>query len=135
MPATRDGKLWRSQFYYKDWQGVRHKKNKRGFKTKGEADEWERNFLQQQQKNLDINFENFVEIYFADMENRLRESTIINKRYVFDLKITPYFKHKKMCEIQTSDIRAWQNELIKKGYAPTYLKSISGRCRCSSCST
>ena len=20
MPATRDGKLWRSQFYYKDWQ-------------------------------------------------------------------------------------------------------------------
>ena len=44
MPATRDGKLWRSQFYYKDWQGVRRKKNKRGFKTKGEADEWERNF-------------------------------------------------------------------------------------------
>ena len=36
MPATRDGKLWRSQFYYKDWQGVRRKKNKRGFKTKGE---------------------------------------------------------------------------------------------------
>ena len=63
MPATRDGKLWRSQFYYKDWQGVRRKKNKRGFKTKGEADEWERNFLQQQQKNLDISFENFVDIY------------------------------------------------------------------------
>ena len=82
MPATRDGKLWRSQFYYKDWQGVRRKKNKRGFKTKGEADEWERNFLQQQQKNLDISFENFVEIYFADMENRLRESTIINKRCI-----------------------------------------------------
>ena len=127
MPATRDGKLWRSQFYYKDWQGVRRKKNNRGFKTKGEADEWERNFLQQQQKNLDISFENFVEIYFADMENRLRESTIINKRYVFDLKVTPYFKHKKMCEIQTSDIRAWQNELIKKGYAPTYLKSINNQ--------
>lgn len=127
MPATRDGKLWRSQFYYKDWQGIHRKKNKRGFKTKGEADEWERNFLQQQQKNLDISFENFVEIYFADMENRLRESTIINKRYVFDLKVTPYFKHKKMCEIQTSDIRAWQNELIKKGYAPTYLKSINNQ--------
>lgn len=27
MPATRDGKLWRSQFYYKDWQGIRRKKN------------------------------------------------------------------------------------------------------------
>ena len=42
MPATRDGKTWRSQFYYEDWQGVRHKKNKRGFKTKAEAEEWER---------------------------------------------------------------------------------------------
>ena len=29
MPATRDGKLWRCQFYYEDWQGKRHKKNKR----------------------------------------------------------------------------------------------------------
>lgn len=71
---------------------------------------------------MDINFENFVEIYFADMENRLRESTIKNKRYVFDLKVTPYFKKKKMCEIKTADIRAWQNELIKQGYAQTYLK-------------
>ena len=96
MPATRDGKTWRSQFYYEDWQGVRHKKNKRGFKTKAEAEEWERNFRQQQRKDLDINFENFVEIYFADVENRLRESTIRNKRYVFDLKVTPYFKKKKM---------------------------------------
>ena len=122
MPATRDGKTWRCQFYYEDWQGVRHKKNKRGFKTKAEAEEWERNFRQQQRKDLDINFENFVEIYFADVENRLRESTIKNKRYVFDLKVTPYFKKKKMCEIKTSDIRAWQNELIKQGYAPTYLK-------------
>lgn len=99
MPATRDGKTWRSQFYYEDWQGVRHKKNKRGFKTKAEAEEWERNFRQQQQKDLEINFENFVEIYFADMENRLRESTIKNKRYVFDLKVTPYFKKKYQCAI------------------------------------
>ena len=127
MPATRDGKAWRSQFYYEDWQGIRHKKNKRSFKTKAEAEEWERNFRQQQRKDLDINFENFVEIYFSDMENRLRESTIKNKRYVFDLKVTPYFKKKKMCEIKTADIRAWQNELIKQGYAPTYLKSINNQ--------
>ena len=54
MPATRDGKTWRSQFYYEDWQGVRHKKNKRGFKTKAEAEEWERNFRQQQKKDYFI---------------------------------------------------------------------------------
>ena len=46
---------------------------------------------------------------------------------MFDLKVTPYFKKKKMCEIKTSDIRTWQNELIKQGYAPTYLKSINNQ--------
>ena len=127
MSATRDGKMWRCQFYYEDWQGIRHKKNKRGFKTKGEAEAWERDFRQQQQKDLDINFGNFVEIYFKDMEHRLRESTIINKRYVFDLKVTPYFQNKKMCDIKASDVRAWQNALIKKGYAATYLKSINNQ--------
>ena len=64
MSATRDGKMWRCQFYYKDWQGVSHKKNKRGFKTKAEAEQWERDFLQQQQKDLNINFEKFVQIYY-----------------------------------------------------------------------
>ena len=38
--------MWRCQFYYKDWQGVSHKKNKRGFKTEAEAEQWERDFLQ-----------------------------------------------------------------------------------------
>ena len=23
MSATRDGKMWRCQFYYEDWQGIR----------------------------------------------------------------------------------------------------------------
>lgn len=45
MAATRDGKMWRCQFYYKDWQGVSRKKNKRGFKTKSEAEQWERDFF------------------------------------------------------------------------------------------
>lgn len=111
MAATRDGKMWRCQFYYKDWQGVSHKKNKRGFKTKGEAEQWERDFLQQQQRNLDINFENFVHIYYEDMEHRLRENTMRTKKFIIDLKIIPYFKKKCMNEIKTSDIRAWQNAL------------------------
>lgn len=112
MAATRDGKMWRCQFYYKDWQGVSHKKNKRGFKTKSEAEQWERDFLQQQQKNLDINFENFVHIYYEDMEHRLRENTMRTKKFIIDLKIIPYFKKKCMNEIKASDIWAWQNALI-----------------------
>ena len=127
MSATRDGKMWRCQFYYKDWQGVSHKKNKRGFKTKAEAEQWERDFLQQQQRNLDINFENFVQIYYEDMEHRLRENTMRTKKFIIDLKIIPYFKKKNMNEIKASDIRAWQNALMKKGYSETYLKTVNNQ--------
>ena len=127
MSATRDGKMWRCQFYYKDWQGVSRKKNKRGFKTKAEAEQWERDFLQQQQRNLDINFENFVQIYYEDMAHRLRENTMRTKKFIIDLKIIPYFKKKNMNEIKTSDIRAWQNALMKKGYSETYLKTVNNQ--------
>ena len=127
MSATRDGKMWRCQFYYKDWQGVSHKKNKRGFKTKAEAEQWERDFLQQQQKDLNINFENFVQIYYEDMEHRLRENTMRTKKFIIDLKIIPYFKKKSISEIRASDIRAWQNALMKKDYSQTYLKTVNNQ--------
>jgi integrase len=127
MSATRDGKMWRCQFYYKDWQGVSHKKNKRGFRTKGEAEQWERDFLQQQERNLDINFENFVRIYYDDMEHRLRENTMRTKKFIIDLKIVPYFRKKCISEIKASDIRAWQNALIKEGYSDTYLKTVNNQ--------
>ena len=32
-----------------------------------------------------------------------------------------------MNQIKTSDIRIWQNELIKEGYSPTYLKTINNQ--------
>ena len=43
MPAYKDGNsgMWRSQFYYTDWTGKKRKKNKRGFKTKKEALQYE----------------------------------------------------------------------------------------------
>lgn len=124
MPATKDGKTWRCQFYYEDWKGERHKKNKRGFRTKAEANEWERDFRQQNQHNPEILFENFVTIYLDDMSNRLRETTMRNKKFLFTQRIIPYFKQKKIYEIKAADIRLWQNDLIQKGYAQTYLKAI-----------
>ena len=98
MPAMKDGKKWRVQLYYTDWKGEKKRKQKRGFATKAEAKKWEEDFLQQNQRNCDINFENFVEIYFNDMASRLRENTMITKRYIVELKIVPYFKRKKMKE-------------------------------------
>jgi len=131
MGVYKEGKNWKVQVYYKDWQGNRKRKQKRGFRTKDEAKEWERDFLQQQSQGVDIEFGNFLEIYYKDMDVRLRENTMYTKRYIIDLKIKPYFEKKILSEITVADVRAWQNELLTykdkngKGYSPTYLKTVN----------
>lgn len=68
MGVYKEGKNWKVQVYYKDWQGNRKRKQKRGFRTKDEAKEWEKDFLQQQSQGVDIEFGNFLEIYCKDMD-------------------------------------------------------------------
>ena len=64
-----------------NWQGMRHKKNKRGFKTKGSRGVGKEISGSKQQKGfLDINFENFVEIYLKIWSIVYAKLTIINKR-------------------------------------------------------
>ena len=89
MGVYKEGKNWKVQVYYKDWQGNQKRKQKRGFRTKGEAKEWERDFLQQQSQGVDIEFGNFLEIYYKDMDVRLREHTMYTKRYIIELKMLP----------------------------------------------
>lgn len=127
--AEKDPKTgkWLIQYRYTDWQGNRKKSMKRGFKTKREAEEWLQNFLATKQADFNMLFEDFLKIYYSDMDTRLREHTMRTKKYVFELKILPYFGKMKMNEITASDIRKWQSELIKQRYAPTYLKTINNQ--------
>lgn len=127
--AKKDPKTgkWLIQFRYTDWQGTRRKSTKRGFKTKRDAEAWLQNFLVMEQSDFNMLFEDFVKIYYADMETRLREHTMRTKKYIIDLKVLPYFGKIKMNEIKAADIRRWQNELLKQGYAPTYLKTINNQ--------
>ena len=129
MKAEKDKKTgkWLIQYRYTDWQGKRRKSTKRGFATKREAEEWLRNFLMTQKADFDIKLEDFWKMYYADMETRLREHTMRTKKYIVELKILPYFGNKRVNDITAADIRQWQNELIKKGYSPTYLKTINNQ--------
>ncbi|WP_442863850.1 tyrosine-type recombinase/integrase [Anaeromicrobium sp.] len=132
VSAYKDKKTgkWYLFFYYKDWQGQRKGKTKRGFKTKREALEWEREFLQKSDANLEMTFEAFVDIYTSDIQNRLKENTWLTKKSIIDQKILPYFKDKKLCDIKPADVIAWQNEIMSlkdkqgKVFSPTYLKTI-----------
>ena len=129
MKAEKDKKTgkWLIQYRYTDWQGKRRKSTKRGFATKREAEEWLRNFLITQKADFDMKFADFWKMYCADMETRLWEHTVRTKKYIVDLKILPYFGNKRVNDITAADIRQRQNELIKMGYSPTYLKTINNQ--------
>ena len=67
------------------------------------------------------------------MGHRLKESTIISKRYMVDKKILPVFGKIPINEITPKDIRKWQNGLTAyrdkngKPYAQTYLRAINNQ--------
>ena len=132
MPAYKDEKqgTWFASFYYQNWKGERTKKMKRGFPAKREALAWEREFLQKAAADLSMSFESFVELYINDMKNRIRDHTWQTKGNIIQKKLLPYFGKKKMYEIHTRDVIAWQNEMMSyrdkngKGYSDTYLKTL-----------
>ena len=132
MPAYKDEKqgTYYVSFYYTDYTGTKRKKLKRGFERKRDALEWERKFLLQKSADLNMTFGAFVEIYYADKQDRIREHTWIAKRNIIETKILPYFKDRVISEIEPRDIIAWQNTMMKqrkadgKPYAPGYLKTI-----------
>ena len=132
MPIFKneDNGTWYVMARYTDWKGERKQKCKRGFATKREAQEWERTFQQQTTADMDMSFEAFVELYSKDIKSRLKESTWQTKENIINTKILPYFGKRKISEITTKDVIAWQNELLayrdekKKPFSQTYLKTL-----------
>ena len=135
MSVTKDGNTgrWMSQLRVTDWTGKTVHKKKRGFQTKREALKWEQEFMQRATTSLGMTFQDFIELYIQDMEKRLKPSTVANKRFLIDLKITPFFGKMPLNEIKPTDIRRWQNELTSyrdekgNGYSATYLKTINNQ--------
>ena len=121
MRAQKDPKTgkWLVQYRYTDWQGKRRKSTKRGFLSKKDAETWLCGFLLKAQADFHMKFSDFLQIYYEDMDLRLREYTMKIKRNIIDSKILPYFGEKKMSDITVADIRQWQSILIKKGYSQT----------------
>lgn len=129
MPAYKDtstGK-WYCKFNYKDWMGEKKTKFKRGFLTKKEALAWEREFLLTERADMNMELAPFVEVYFRDKKDRLKERSIISKRQMIEQKILPYFGKRKMNEITPADILKWQNEMMTMGYKETYLRMIQNQ--------
>lgn len=122
------------QCWYRDWQGTRKKKHRRGFKTKAAARKWERDFLLKAEGSPSMTLRSFVEVYEADMKPRLKLNTWLTKRHIIDSKILPYFGEKQLDQILAADVMAWQNELratvnarTRKPLSKTYLRTINNQ--------
>lgn len=133
MGAYKDEKSgkWKAKFSYKDYTGKTRWATKRGFATKREALEYEREFLLQKAGDVEMTLAAFVDIYKANVYPRLKRSTIENKSNIIDKHVLPYFGKKKLSEISKKDVIAWQSDLIGKinpstgkPFAKSYLKSI-----------
>lgn len=132
MAAFKNEKngTWFVQFRYTDWKGERQQKFKRGFATKREALEWEREFLMQKQADVTMSFDSYAQLYEKDIKPRLKENTWLTKESVIQKKILPYFGKRRVCDISAKDIIEWQNEIREltdkngKKYSQTYLKTI-----------
>ena len=114
MPAYKDSKTgtWFVKFYCKDWTGENKQIKKRGFATKREALDYERNYKIRQENNLDMTFGEFWKLYTEDVNPRVKLNTWLTKENIVEKKILPYFKNLKMNEITPADVRKWQNEIL-----------------------
>ena len=64
MSVYKDEKTgtWRAVYRYTDWNGEKKQTQKRGLKTKREAQSWEREQLIKSRADLDMTFKSFVEL-------------------------------------------------------------------------
>ncbi|WP_311516258.1 tyrosine-type recombinase/integrase [uncultured Anaerococcus sp.] len=125
MPAYKDtntGK-WYCKFYYKDNEGKNKQKKKMGFSTKSKALEYEREYLLSRQGQPTMLLSSFIEVYKADQYPNLRERSQLTKDSKYK-KILGDFKDKPLNEITPTDLKHWQNKLIKQGYADGYITCL-----------
>jgi hypothetical protein len=95
---------WYVSFRYIDWTGKKTQKLKRGFKTKKEALNYEKEFIRKTAADMKMEMNSFIQVYFEDKKNELKENSIRNKQHMMNKHIVPYFGTRKMNEITPAEI-------------------------------
>ena len=95
---------WYVSFRYIDWTGKKTQKLKRGFKTKKEALNFEKEFIRKTAADMKMEMNSFIQVYFEDKKNELKENSIRNKQHMMNKHIVPYFGTRKMNEITPAEI-------------------------------
>ena len=135
MPVYKDERTdtWFVQTAFHDSEGKRVRKTKRGFDTKREGQEWERDFIAQHEGSLEMTFASFYKLYEQDRRPRLKLNTWLTKDAIIQGKILPFFGKMPMSQITPRDVTRWQNELVEGGkkegqaFSKAYLRTLSNQ--------
>lgn len=103
---------WRVVYRVTDWTGEKKQTQKRGFRTKREAQLWESEQIYKATGDLNMTFKNFVEQYTADIRPRIKESTWFTKEHIIRTRLIPYFGKQKMNNIRNRATEIVNAELI-----------------------
>lgn len=126
MPSYKNQKrnTWYCAFYFTDWQGKRKKKKKEGFKTKREAQEWERKFLEQYAGTPDISFDVLLTEFKKKQKANTDYRTYLGQCNIITNHIEPYFKEKSIDKINKQSILSWKENLLSKNFSAYYARRI-----------
>ena len=123
----KDTKKWSAQWFETTAKGEKKKRRTRGFETKREVLEYERQKKLNSSRSMDMKLGEFMEVYFEDKQNELKDRTMKNKRYMMEQHIIPYLGEQMLSEITASQIIQWQNEMQTKGFSESYLRMIQNQ--------
>lgn len=131
--SREDSGTYTVQVWYRDWQGVRRKKTKRGFATRSAAKEFEASYRVTSKGAPSMKFSEFAILYEKNRKPQLKLNTWNMKKHIIKRKILPYFGDMRLDEITAADIAEWQTGLIcyrdEKGkpYSKTYLRTVANQ--------
>ena len=79
---------WYVSFRYIDWTGKKTQKLKRGFKTKKEALNYEKEFIRKTAADMKMEMNSFIQVYFEDVmiKTFLQEATVLERAVTYGIR-------------------------------------------------
>lgn len=127
MAVFKDEKgRWGFSVRYKDAFGnTKQKKSVNKDWTKKKAKEEEKKFIAKA-TNTAITLENLRQIYMQSKKLKIKESTYVNKEINYYNYIEPYFGEMDISKINETMIEHWQQQLLARGLSLSTIKIIQG---------
>lgn len=128
MPAyySEERGYWVANFY------VNGKKKFKGkFPTKKAAEKYIAEQKLKEDGSVQMPFSKFCDLYFEDKAGSgtgsLKERTVLNKKYMIERHVLPYFGDMPMDRITTKMVLDWQKQIQEKGYSECYERMLNNQ--------